>query len=258
MMTIASRITAALMLPLLLWACIVTPGKFTSRLDINADRSFAFSYTGEIYAIDLGSKFAEGIAEGIKDDGKGKKGDETPDFEDDEESDTDYKAILWQGQSKGDSKDDSAASKAAEERKYRAMAEAMAKEAGFKSARYVGEGKFLIDYAITGTLTHSFVFPFNTDAEIVLPFLAIELRGNGTARMRAPAFANEDNNNNPMAKGMTGESKLDGVFTFSTDAEIVSQNSEDGATLVNGRRTIVWKATPITKTPPLAVVRFAN
>lgn len=254
MMKIVARIAMALAAPVLLTGCIVTPGKFVSNLDINADRSFAFSYSGEIYAVDLGNKFAEGFAEGLKNDEPGEDGEQGQDFDD--ESDTGYKEILFQQRKNPDAEAGKAENRAEQDRKYRAMAEALAKEAGFKSARYVGEDKFIIDYAVAGTLNHGFVFPFNVDAEIVLPFIAVELRGNGTARMRAPAFANEDNSNNAMAKGLSSASKLDGVFTFTTDAEIVSQNNEDGATTVNGRQTIVWKATPISKTPPMAVVRF--
>ena len=51
--------------------------------------------------------------------------------------------------------------------------------------------------------------------------------------------------------------KLDGTFILDTDAEIVSQNNEEGAKTVNGRKTVTWKATPLSNTAPMAVVRFA-
>jgi hypothetical protein len=52
--------------------------------------------------------------------------------------------------------------------------------------------------------------------------------------------------------------KLDGTFILDTDAEIVSQNNEEGAKTVNGRKTVTWKATPLSTTAPMAVVRFAG
>ena len=40
------------------------------------------------------------------------------------------------------------------------------------------------------------------------------------------------------------------------DAEIVSQNNEEGAKAVGTRRQIVWRATPLTKDAPTAVLRL--
>ena len=52
-------------------------------------------------------------------------------------------------------------------------------------------------------------------------------------------------------------SALDGIFTLTTDATIVSQNQEDGAqTQPNGSKKIVWKANPQTKEAPLAVLQL--
>ncbi|MBN9918207.1 hypothetical protein JND32_15015, partial [Listeria monocytogenes] len=46
------------------------------------------------------------------------------------------------------------------------------------------------------------------------------------------------------------------TFTLDTDAEIVSQNQEDGAVTTGTRKTVTWKATPTTKDAPTAVLRF--
>jgi len=48
----------------------------------------------------------------------------------------------------------------------------------------------------------------------------------------------------------------EGTFTLTTDAEIVSQNQEDGAKAVPGGKQIVWKITPLTRIAPMAVVKF--
>ena len=48
-----SRLALVLLAPLLLVGCLLAPGKFTSTLTINADRTFTYSYQGEVYAFDL-------------------------------------------------------------------------------------------------------------------------------------------------------------------------------------------------------------
>jgi hypothetical protein len=211
-----TRFVLALAAPLLLAGCLLTPGKFTSRLVLNADRSFTYSYAGEVYALDPESAMRTGSDDKAKPD---------------------------------------ASKKAEAEAKNRAIAEALSKEAGYRSVRYLGEGKFLIDYQVSGTLTHSFIYPFNVDAQAIVPFVAAELRANGTVRVKAPGFANEAKDQaGPM--GDASGDKLDGSFVLETDAEIVSQNNEDGPAVTGASKTITWKVTPLTRDAPTAVLRL--
>lgn len=245
MIQFGARALIALAATLLLSGCLVTPGKFASTLSINGDRSFAFTYKGEVVSIDPG--------EGLKSLGAGE------DRENDSE-DTD-KASLQDNSSGGRSAFKTLSGTAVDkdtaekERKYRAFAEALSREAGYRSVDYVGDGKFVIDYAITGRLDHNFVYPYNMDAEILFPFMAIEVRKNGTVRVKAPAFGNESS---AMDKPGRGEAAahLDGVFTLDTDAEIVSQNSEEGATSTGGRKIVSWRASAASKDAPMAVLRM--
>lgn len=237
------KAAVALLLPFALASCVLAPGKFVSVLKIDADRHFSFSYVGEVYAIDLGDEM-----KGLGD---------TPADKTDPSSDdgTDSPTVRPAALQKGD-KDDPAAKKAAADARNREIAAALSKEAGYRKVSYVGDGKFQIDYAASGTLDHAFVFPYNLDAEAVFPFVIVELRANGTARVKAPGFANDSSTKNVPGAGQQ-TSKLDGVFTLDTNAEIVSQNNEDGATAgTPGRKTIVWKATPLTKDAPTAVLRL--
>lgn len=228
-----ARLLVALIAPLVLAGCIVTPGKFTSTLTINADRSFAFAYKGEVIAIDL-----PGSLKGL-----GDLNDAKPDKP---------TALAIAEVKPGDDSD----------AKNRAIAAALTKEAGYRSVVYQGKGKFLIDYAIAGTLTHGFVYPFNSDAELVFPFLVVELRQGNVVKVKAPGFAASNNSTgaNGMGSGMGAEAAkaLDGVFTLDTDAEIVSQNNEDGAKTAGARRTITWQATPLSKDAPTAVLRLGR
>lgn len=229
-MGVVFRIAAALVAPLLLIGCVLTPGKFVSSLRIDADGRFAFAYQGEVIAVDPSESMSGGMT----------SSDEGEDSEPDP-----------------DAAREAAKKKAELETKRKAIAEALSKEHGYKSVRYVGDGIYMIDYAVEGVLTHHFVYPFNADAEVVLPFIAVERRANGTIRVRAPGYANEASSDSRPSLG-DAASKLDGVFTLDTDAEIVSQNSEDGATDVGGRKVLTWRATPLTKDAPLAVLRVTQ
>lgn len=218
------RIAAALLLPLALAACVLAPGKFTSMLTINADRSFAFTYQGEVYAMDVGKSLSGSL-----------------------------------GNSNGKTKPDpaqDAQDKAEADRKAREIAAALGREAGYRKVEYLGDGRFMIDYAISGRLTHNFLYPFNIDAEAIIPFVAVELRADGKVRVKAPAFA-RDSGSSAAPPGMGeagGNTKLDGTFTFDTDAEVVSQNNEAGVATVSGRKRMTWTVTPLTKEAPMAVL----
>jgi hypothetical protein len=206
-------------MPLLLASCLLTPGKFTSKLVLNADRSFTFSYLGEVYALDPDTAMKSGTDEKAKPD---------------------------------------PAKKAEAETKNRAIADALSKEAGYRSVRYLGDGKFLVDYQLSGTMTHHLIFPFNIDAQAVIPFVAAELRANGTVRVKAPGFANENKDQMGPLSGMGDSSgdRPDGVFVLETDADIVSQNNEDGPVTAGERKTISWKVSPLTRDAPAAVLRL--
>ena len=59
-------VTIVAALAMLLSACLLTPGKFTSTLDLRRDGRFSYSYKGEIFMLGL-SKLAEmGSAEAKK------------------------------------------------------------------------------------------------------------------------------------------------------------------------------------------------
>jgi hypothetical protein len=236
------KLALALLLPVALASCVLAPGKFVSTLRIDADHHFAFSYVGEVYAVDM-SDGMKGLGDTPSDHATPASGDGgAPTMQ----------RLAFQGEDK----EDPVKKKAAAEARNREIAAALSKEAGYRKVTYLGDGKFQIDYAVSGTLDHAFVFPYNLDAEAVFPFVVVELRANGTVRVKAPGFAAEDNSKSVPGAGQQ-TSHLDGVFTLDTDAEIVSQNNEEGATPgAGGRRTISWKATPLTKDAPTAVLRL--
>lgn len=245
------RTAGVLAAMLLLSACLVTPGKFVSTLDIRADRSFTFTYKGEILASDMG-KGPGRAPGGMPDDSIGSGSTD--------KKESAYRPVLWrQGEGQAEESFDATAGKG-DEAQMQAIATALAKEKGFRSARYMGNHRFEIDYAINGRLTHTFLFPFNSDAQIVLPFVAVELRGDDRVRVKAPGFSNSfDKSQSPMGSSDSGNEAakaLDGTFTLTTDAEILSQNQEEGARTTPQGRQIVWQITPLTSEAPSATLRL--
>jgi hypothetical protein len=228
------RLLLTLAAPLLLCSCLLTPGRFTSTLDIRADRGFTFTYAGEANLFDPAGAAGEGFAKALEDAGKEENGKQAA------------------------AKPAEAAETADTLAKRQAVAEALAREIGYRSVVYLGKDKYRIDYSYSGRLDRSFVFPFNPDASAIIPWLAIEARKDGTARVRASAFGEESGNTPAGAPSDDSPTKdRQGTFTLTTDAALVMQNNEEGTAPGPGTR-IVWRITPATKTVPTAVVRFAN
>lgn len=233
---IIHRLALACTLPLLLTGCLLVPGKFMSDLTINADRTFAFSYKGQVIAADP--------SESLSADESPKPGT-TPE----EKAEAAAKA-----------KEKAAKTKEREE-KNRAIAAALSKEYGYRSVTYRGNGVFDVDYAVNGVLTTNFVYPFNSDAEVMIPFVAIEMRKDGTARVRAPGFGKASGQASPASSmPMMGDpsDQAEGVFTLTTDAEIVAQNQEDGAKSIGSKKVISWTVGKIKKDAPTAVLRMKS
>ncbi len=237
---ILARLAVALAAPLLLAGCLLAPGRFTSNLDIRADKTFSFAYAGEVVAYDPGGAVTHGMQGMASAMASGMSG-----------------AIGADEGQKPAMKTTTAApagppvESAAERAKGEAVAVALLREEGFRSVRYLGNDKYAGDYALSGRLDRSFVFPFNSDAGAIVPWLAVEVRKDGTVRVKAAAFGDE-------SSAMSGspscgpERFTRGAFTLSTDASLVMHNNEGGAS--GGK--VVWQVTPTSKTVPTAVVRF--
>jgi hypothetical protein len=228
-----ARLALALAAPFLLVSCLLTPGKFTSTLDVRKDRSFTFAYQGEVILLDPGAAMQEGMQEGLAD---GKK------------KPAPAKAPPPSGE---ESSEDKAA--------RQAIAEGLSKEAGYRSVEYLGKDKFRVDYAMTGKLDRSFVYPLNLDAKSIIPWIVVEVRKDGSVRMTGLAFGDSDSGMGGMG-GMGSAAKSEqkareGTFTLTTDANLVMQNNEEGLAPGPGTK-VVWKVTPSSRTAPTAVIRF--
>ncbi|RYY27150.1 MAG: hypothetical protein EOP62_08325 [Sphingomonadales bacterium] len=228
-------LAAALLIPLALAACLFVPGKFTSVMTVHADRSFTYSYKGEVLAVDMAGLMTKAMG-GLASAFSNSSDDAAPGNDSAMPEDTPEQ-------------------KAEKDAKYRDIATKLAKEAGYSVVEYRGEGKFYVEYAISGVLTHNFVFPYNQDTGLIFPFVAVELRGKDQVRVKAPGFAKQSEGDGGMPSAEEATASLDGTFTLITDAEIVSQNQEDGAKTSGTSKTVTWKVTPTSEDAPTAVLR---
>jgi hypothetical protein len=248
-MRFAFAAAAAVMLS----SCILSPGKFVSTLHIAKDRSFTFTYVGEVILLDPAAAMTKGMEDGLAGAGEPTEGGMV-----------DLDAV---GNAAEDIVGNMAttsqpAAPAAESAKSvaeaKAVAEALSKEVGYRSVEYLGNNRFRVDYSMTGKLDRSFVYPINMDAKSIIPWIAIEVRKDRTARIMAIAFGDQDMDMGSAASAAKPDSQpkeRDGTFTFTTDAELVMQNNEEGMAPGPGKK-VVWKVTPASKTVPTAVVRF--
>ena len=255
-----ARWLALILAPLMLTSCLLVPAKFTSSLDIRADRTFTFTYVGEVQLMKSKEPSASEPSSLEEEPGSSEQS-----WQDDGggEARMIKNADKPGAKGKAPAKDENFGDSSEEATKLRQLAQTLSGEYGFRSVRYIGDRKLAIDYRITGKLDHAFVFPFNPDGEIIVPFLAIELRGKDRLRVKAPGFANDESSQGSMGMGGMGgmgsggqSSELDGSFTLTTSAEIVSQNQEDGAqTMPDGTKKLVWTVNPNTRDAPMAVLR---
>ena len=144
----------------------------------------------------------------------------------------------------------------------RAFAAKLMKYAGWRSVVYRGKGVFDVDYHFQGRLTQDYSFPMLPDADLMVPFIALRRRADGSVLMTGPGLAG----GNPMAAkakaaGLPGNdsempSRAQGRFTVTTDGEILTNNSEDGPTGGPGARQVRWDIGPGSSKAPEALVRL--
>ncbi|WP_088310077.1 hypothetical protein [Novosphingobium sp. B 225] len=281
----------ALGLSMLLAACLISPGKFSSSLDVRKDGRFSFSYTGEIYMLGL-SKLAE----------LGDRNKEPPVFEpstcykDDSmderkctKDELDQQKADWdteQNRKSDKDKRDGEMAKAmfggldpTDPKAAQEFADRLSRQAGWKSVIYKGDGLYQVDFAISGRLDHDFNFPTIERFPMANSFVTLVRRADGSMRIDATGFGPSSTGGGmsnfaqlaamgaAMDKaGKDGEGKdekpvlpqMEGTFTFTTDAEILANNTDEGPITVTTGKKLEWKVTPRTTVAPTALIKLAN
>ena len=125
---------------------------------------------------------------------------------------------------------------------------------------YVGKGVFNVDYHMEGRATQDFLFPALPDNNLLIPFVALRRRADGSVLVTAPAFTGGSGpmggaaGSSDMAKGPV--SRAQGRFTIVTDGEILTNNSEDGAAPSAIGRELHWDVNSSSTKIPEALIRL--
>lgn len=270
----------------LLAGCMLLPGRFTSTIDLRKDGTFSFTYKGDIHVLALSKLAAEE---------RNRKNasstfeaatcynDETGDERECTKDELADQKRVWE--------EDLAASKAAAEEKKKSdeqmmktmlggidpadpraaqeFADRLRRQRGWKSVVDKGDGRFEVEYAVTGRLDHDFSFPTVEKLPMVTPFITMIRRADGGVRIDAPALTSASTGTPFMGMaaavadekseqaGGNGLPELDGVLTVVSDGEILANNTDDGPGAVTGGRMLQWKVNARTREAPTALIRIA-
>jgi hypothetical protein len=141
----------------------------------------------------------------------------------------------------------------------------MAKQAGWRSVTYQGQGVYNVDYAMSGALDRDFVFPVFPRGEIVFPFVIVRKRADGSVQVNAPAFVRGGaggmlNRYGRLAGGMSKDSfpdsKTAGTFTLTTNGTLLTNNTADGPRTTASGTSLAWDVNGAEDRPPEALVRL--
>jgi hypothetical protein len=284
--------------PLMLAGCLWSPGKFQSNLDIRRDGSFALDYKGEIlfqmpqddakpepWSDDLvtcseeGEVFLSGSATDLAKDGKPTGSGESngaPDVYTERPCTPAEIATLKREFEAKEAERIAAKRKENEEMartfglpgtddaSNRRFAATLMKYAGWRSVAYKGNGVYDVNYSVRGRLDQDFVFPLMPDSDLMLPFIAIRRRADGSVQVNSPGFAGGEGpfaaRASLMGLGRKGGGdepmRADGRFTITTDGEILTNNSADGPAADARGRVLSWQVSPSTTKTPEALIRL--
>jgi hypothetical protein len=275
-----AKALVALAAPLLLASCLWGPGKFTSDLTLKKDGSFVLDYRGQIVLQlppDAMSKYAPWSADMAhcyvgKDSSYtpppiGDKPNERPCSKAEIEQQRNAYEKQKTDMAAGERQKAQQAAKmfglpGLDDQSNRAFAAKLMKYAGWRSVTYRGNGVFDVDYHFAGTAKQDFLFPALPDNDLLIPFVAIRRRADGSVLVTAPALTGGAG---PLAARMGGMpegsktdmvSHADGRFTVITDGEILTNNSEDGPVAHAIGHQLHWDVSATAKKIPETLIRL--
>lgn len=265
-----------IVLAVTLAGCLLTPGRFTSALDIRKDGRFDFTYTGEIHMLAL-SKLADMSA--------ADNGTFTPSTCYGEDDGSEHECTPAEIKKQ---KDDWTAERERSARKKREEAESMKamlggidptspqagqefaarlrRQTGWKKVDYKGDGLFDVDFALSGRLDHDFTFPTIERFPLAMSFLQIVRRNDGTVRVDAPGFGPAQSGEpfrsmmgavgSKDAGGIPGAPVIDGKFTIRTDGAILANNTDEGPQAETAGQRLDWIVNLRSQSAPTALIKL--
>lgn len=283
----AAAATLAVGLALMLTGCFLSPGKFTSTLDLRTSGQFTFTYQGEIYFLGL-SRLASMAGEAEEVFVASTCYDEEGDFEVIEcsEEELERQREEWEAGKEAREAENERNSKmasamfggidpsdpaAAEE-----VATKLRRQHGWNNVEYKGDGLYVVDFSITSTMTHDFTFPVFEGFAFNNGFVVANLRDGNVVRIEAPGYSGQtssatsgtglmqvaalmgDEENGGDEAGPTYIPELDGSFTITTDGAILANNTDEGPAAVPGGQKLAWSISKRSTAAPMALIRLGN
>jgi len=284
------RLALALILPLLMSGCFLAPGVFTSSLDLKRDGSFTFAYKGEVIFLD-----PEEMGGGKKIEAEPWSADKAVCYQGQEASYQDFPVttVAEDAQQRPCTAAEITGLKeqhaAAEDRRlakdrqeaaqfagmfgFNPMDEAanaklaanLMRYEGWRSVSYRGKGVYDVDYQIASKAGHDFIFPIFPQGDILIPFVTMRGQDKGSVRVNAPALIGGGlkgmamqmkSLGMPQGKDLPQTSRTKGTFTITTEGEILTNNTENGAVVVGSARKLVWDIDSKTEKIPEALIKL--
>jgi hypothetical protein len=277
--------------PLLLTGFLWGPGKFTSDLSLRKNGTFVLDYRGEIVlqipednasgAEPWSDKMARCYEDGRSEIIRGMIVEPSTGAEVDSPENTRTCTPSERGKLKTQYEQESAAQ--AEKKRQeseqmsrmfglpgagdasnRRFAANLMKYQGWRSVAYKGKGVFDVDYHFEGRVGQDYVFPLMPESDLVIPFVEIRRRNDGSLMVTAPALTGGAGPFGARARMMglpdKGEggpvSRAEGRFTITTDGEILTNNSEDGPVAGPSGIQVRWDVSPASSKIPEMLVRL--
>ena len=146
------------------------------------------------------------------------------------------------------------------------------RQRGWKKVEHLGDGKFNVEFELSGSMSHDFVFPTFERFPMNNFLLTAAVREPNTVRIDAPGFAVQGGEGpmGGMMSGMVGVMQafgddegrelaetipeLNGTFAIITDGRILANNTDEGPSEIDGKQRIEWVITPRTRTAPMALI----
>lgn len=293
-MRIWGKMLTVAIAPLMLSGCLWGPGKFTSNLALNSAGTFVLDYKGEVVlqmpddkssALEpwndkMAHCHTDGSIETVVVPEELKSFD-APDSEGEidakkrpctaaeiAKTKADYERRAAETAEKKRQESEQMAKlfglPGADDESNRRFAANLMKYQGWRSVTYKGKGVFDVDYHVEGRLTQDYAFPLMPDTDLIIPFITLRRRTDGSVMVTAPAFTGGSGPFGARAKmmglpdkGNDGPvSRAAGRFTVTTDGEILTNNSEDGPVTGPGGRQVYWDVGPGSAKIPEMLVRL--
>ncbi len=151
----------------------------------------------------------------------------------------------------------------ADDASNRRFATSLMKYKGWRSVTYRGKGVFDVDYHFEGRADQDFAFPMMPDSNLIVPFVALRRRSDGSVVVTAPGLTGGSGpfGARALAMGLPDadkgpKSRAEGRFTVTTDGEILTNNSEDGPVAAPAGKRVHWDVGPGSQRVPEMLVRL--